>query len=101
MLVFLKTLEFRQMRRHSRIRKSLTIEAVIPHRKRKEMVSHNATDVQIVMGDVSNFDREKVCVSCFAWELKSEVFNPCSVGRKPTHNQVIMLNMSVSNLILK
>ena len=49
MLVFLKFLELRQMLRHFRIRKPFTIAAVIPHRQRNEMVSHNATDVQLVM----------------------------------------------------
>ena len=49
MLVFLKFLEFRQVFRHFRIRKSLTIAAVIPHRNRKEVIPYNAYDIQVVM----------------------------------------------------
>ena len=47
MLVFLKTLEMRQMLRHFRIRKSLPIAAVISHRKRNKVVAHNAYDIQV------------------------------------------------------
>ena len=49
MLVFFKFFKVRQMLRHFSIRKPLAIHAVIPHRQRNEMVSHNTTDIQVVM----------------------------------------------------
>ena len=48
-LVFLKFLEFRQMLRHFRIRKTFTIAAVISHRKRNEVIPYNPYDIQVVM----------------------------------------------------
>ena len=49
MLVFFKFLELRQVFRHFRIRKPLTIAAVIPHRKRNEVIPYNTYDIQVVM----------------------------------------------------
>ena len=49
MLILLKFLEFRQVFRHFRIRKTFTIAAVISHRKRNEVIPYNAYDIQVVM----------------------------------------------------
>ena len=34
-----------------------------------------------------------------SWSFTYHVFNPVQVGRKPTHNQAIVLELSVSNVI--
>ena len=50
MLILLKFLEFRQMSRHFPIGQSLvSIAAVIPHAEGNEVISHNATDIQVVV----------------------------------------------------
>ena len=49
MLILLKFFEFRQVLGQFLIGKSLPIAAVIPHRKRNEMVSHNPYDIQVVV----------------------------------------------------
>ena len=49
--------------------------------------------------NVSMIYHEKVYVSCFAWCIKYQVFNPEWVGRKPTRNLAITLIMS-ANLVL-
>ncbi len=43
------------MLRHFRIRKPLTIAAVISHRKRNEVIPYNAYDIQVVMEMVQGF----------------------------------------------
>lgn len=49
MTILFKFLEFRQVLGHLGIRKPPTVSAVISHRKCNEMISHNATDIQIAM----------------------------------------------------
>ena len=49
MPILLKTLEFRQMLRHFRIRKSFTIAAVISHAEGEKVIFDNATDIALVM----------------------------------------------------
>ena len=49
MLIFLKFLEFRQMRRHFGIRGPLTIPTVISHTEGDEVVTHNPTDIQLIV----------------------------------------------------
>ena len=65
MLILFQLLEFRQVLRHFRIRQSFTISAVIAHRQRNEVISHNATDIQVVMQVAQRLILEKFmfCVS--------------------------------------
>jgi len=49
MLILLKFFESRQVLGHFRIRKSLPIAAVIPHRKPNEVIPNNAYDIQVVV----------------------------------------------------
>ena len=49
MLMLLKFLEFRQVLGQFLIGKSLPIAAVIPHRKRNEVIPHNPYDIQVVV----------------------------------------------------
>ena len=97
MLILLKSLEFRQMLRHFRVRKPLTIPTVIAHAECQKMVLHNATDIQRVMEIFQQLIVKEFYVSCFAWYMKYQVFNPCEVGRQ-THNPAVVFHMS-ANLI--
>ncbi len=49
MLILLKFLEFRQMGRHFAIRKTFTISAVISHRDRQKMITHNTNEAEKAM----------------------------------------------------
>ena len=49
MLTLLKSLKFRQVPAHFRMRQSFTISAIIPHRQCQEVILDNTTDIQIVM----------------------------------------------------
>ena len=80
MLVFLKFLELRQMSRHFPIRKTFTIPTVISHAESNEVVSHNATDIAIVVQVAQRLILEKFmsrvshglsgirCLSPIKWE---------------------------------
>ena len=49
MLILLKFLKFRQMFTHFRKGNPFTIAAVIPHRQRNEMITHNTANIQIIV----------------------------------------------------
>ena len=65
MLVFFQLLEFGKVLGHLGIRKPFTIPSVIAHRQRNEVISHNATDIQVVMQVAQRLILEKFmfCVS--------------------------------------
>ena len=69
MLMFLKTLEFRQMFRHLGIRKSFTISAVISHAEGNEVIFHNTTDITLVVQVVQCLIVKKFVFLCFAWYI--------------------------------
>ena len=73
MLILLKFLEFRQMGRHFLIGNPLTIPTVIPHAESNEVISHNATDIQLVVqvAQCLIFERFMFCVSHGLSSIKS------------------------------
>ena len=93
MLVFPQLLEFRQMLAHSRKRNPFTIPAIISHAQGKEVISHNPTDIQVVMQTFQGFIMKKFifCVSHFA--ISISLFNPVQVGRQ-THHPAVTLELS-------
>ena len=71
MLIFFKFLELRQMGRHFPIGQSLvSIAAVIPHAESNEVISHNATDIQVVV-QVTQCLVSKEFVFCISHGLSS------------------------------
>jgi hypothetical protein len=70
MLILLKFLEFRQMGRHFLIGNPLTIPTVIPHAEGNEVISHNATDIQVVV-QVTQCLVSKEFVFCISHGLSS------------------------------
>ena len=94
MLILFKLLKFRQVLRHFPIRKPFTIAAVIAHRQRKEVIPHNATNIQLVVQtlQVSIMKKFMFCISHGYQGIS--LFNPYSVGRKPTRNLAVTLNIS-------
>ena len=65
MLILLKFLEFRQMGRHFAIRKTFTIATVISHTQGNEIITHNTTDIALVVQVTQRLILEKFvfCVS--------------------------------------
>ena len=93
MLILFKLLKFRQVLRHFPIRKPFTIAAVIAHRQRKEVIPHNATNIQLVVQTLQASIMKKFmfCIS-HRYQFIS-LFNPYTVGRQ-TRNLAVTLNMS-------
>ena len=94
MLILLKFLELRQMGRHFPIGKSFTIPTVISHGHRKEVISHNADDIQLVAQVAQRliFEKFMFCISHRFSHIT--LLTPVKwVG--PTHNQAVALYMSV------
>ena len=65
MLILIKAFQLRQVLRHFRIRQGLTITTVISHRNCYEVISHNATDIQVVVETLQGFIVKELmcCVS--------------------------------------
>ena len=97
MLVFFQLLEFRQMLAHFRMRKSFAISAVISHRQRQKVISHDTAYIHIVMQTFEIFIMKKFMfgVSHVAYQVSGGY--PLSSGRQ-THNLAVTLEMS-ANLI--
>jgi len=73
MLILLKFFEFRQVLGQFLIGKPLPVAAVIPHRKRNEVIPHNADDIQVVVQMLQGFIVKKFmgCVSHGISSIKS------------------------------
>ena len=65
MFILSKAFQLRQVIGHFRIRQWLTITTVISHRQCYEVISHNATDIQVVVETLQGFIVKELmcCVS--------------------------------------
>ena len=103
MLILIKAFQLRQVLRHTRIRQTFTISAVISHRQGYEVISDDTTDIQVVMQSLQAFIVKEFmfCVSHWVSQYH-RLFYPCLVGRQ-ARNLAVTLNMLAncdSNIIL-